>query len=229
MNLETSKNLGGIGALLIVIAVIATFGVPYAGFLGLVGLILVLISAKFLADHYGEGGIFNNALYALIMGIIGFIAFIGIAIYSVLSALAELGVSTENLSDLPIIIQQRVMEGDMSFIWGLVGAIILAWVVLSICFIIATIFSRKSLNLLSAKTGVGLFGIAGMLMLIGGILFIVFVGVILVWIAWILVAVAFFSIKTQPTQPSPPPQPAPSPQPPHKPYSLFYNSNSETV
>jgi uncharacterized membrane protein len=211
MNLETGKYLGGIGALLIVIAVIAAFGVPYAGFLGLVGLILVLISAKFLADHYGEGGIFNNALYALIMGIIGVIAFIGIAAYSVLSALAELGLDTEDWSTLPTIIQQRMMEGNMSFIWNLIGAIILAWVVLSICLIIATVFSRKSLNLLSAKTGVGLFGVAGILMLIGGILSVIFIGIILIWIAWILVAVAFFLIKTQPTQPSPPPQPA---QPP---------------
>jgi uncharacterized membrane protein len=53
-----------------------------------------------------------------------------------------------------------------------------------------------------------LFGLAAILMLIGGILFVVFIGVILIWIAWILVAVAFFLIKTQS---SPPPQPA---QPP---------------
>lgn len=212
MSLETGKCLGGICALLIVIAVVATFGVPYAGFLGLVGLILVLISAKFLADHYGEGGIFNNALYALVMGIIGVIAFIGIAVYSVLSTLAEL-LDTEDWSALPTIIQQRMMEGDMGFIWSLLGALILAWAVLSICLIIATIFSRKSLNLLSAKTGVGLFGVAGILMLIGGILFVVFIGIILIWIAWILVAVAFFLIKTQPTQPAPSPQ-QPAPPPP---------------
>lgn len=208
MNLETGKYLGGIGALLIVIAGLATFGVPYAGVLGLVGLILVLISTKFLADHYGERGIFNNALYALIIGIIGFIAFIGIAVYSVLSTLAELGINTENLSDLPIIIQQRIMEGDTGFIWSLLGAIILAWAILSICLIIATIFSRKSLNLLSTKTEVGLFGVAGILMLIGGILFIIFIGVILIWIAWILIAAAFFSIKTQPTQTTHPPPPS---------------------
>jgi uncharacterized membrane protein len=137
--------------IIIVVAVLATFGFPYAGFLGLVGLILVLISAKFLADHYDEGGIFNNALYALIVGIIGVIAFIGVAVYFVLSALAELGLDAEDWSNLPIILQQRIMEGDMSFIWSLLGAIILAWVVLSICFMIATVFSRKSLNSLSAK------------------------------------------------------------------------------
>jgi uncharacterized membrane protein len=212
MNLETGKNLGGIGALLIVIAGLATFGFPYAGFLGLVGLILVLISAKSLADHYREGGIFNNALYALIMGIIGFIAFIGIAAYSVLSALAKLGLDIKDIKDwstLPSIIQQRIMEEGMSFIWSFLGAIILAWVILSICIIIATIFSRKSLKLLSTKTEVGLFGVAGILMLVGGILFVIFIGVLLIWIAWILIAAAFFSIKTQPPQP-PPPKPPPA-------------------
>lgn len=211
MNLETSKYLGGIGAILIVIAGIAIFGIPYTGFLALVGIILVLASAKSLADNYGEASIFNNALYALITGIIGAIVFIGIAVYSLLSALADLGLKPENLSTLPTIIQQRMMGGDMGFIWRLLGNIILAWVVLSICLIIATIFSRKSLNLLSAKSGVGLFGAAGIVMLIGGILFVIFIGAILVWIAWILVAIAFFLIKTEPTQPSMPPPPT---QPP---------------
>jgi len=84
--------------------------------------------------------------------------------------------------------------------------------VLSICVIIAVIFSRKSLDLASAKTGVGMFGTAGILMLIGGILAIVFIGYLLIWIAWILIAVAFFSIKTTATpQPQPPPPPSLSP------------------
>lgn len=209
MNLETSKYLGGIGAILIVITGLAIFGIPHLGFLGLVGLILVLVSAKFLADNYGEASIFNNALYALITGIIGVIVFIGIAVYSLFSALADLGLKPENLSTLPTIIQQHMMGGDMGFIWRLLGTIILAWVVFSICLIIATIFSRKSLNLLSAKSGVGLFGVAGILMLIGGVLFVIFIGIILIWIAWILVAIAFFLIKTQPTQPSTLPQPPP--------------------
>jgi uncharacterized membrane protein len=206
MTLEMSKNLGGIGAILIVIAGLGVFGTMYVGILGLIGIILVLIAVKGLADNYGEGGIFNNALYAIIMGIIGFIAFAGIAIYAVFTQIFSLLDLTEgDWAGLSTALQQRITSGDMSFIWDFLATIILAWVVLSICIIVAVIFSRKSLNLASAKTGVGMFGTAGILMLIGGILSIIFIGFILIWIAWILIAVAFFSIRTQPTQPQQPP------------------------
>jgi len=208
MNLETSKNLGGIGAILVAIGGLATFGHGLAGLLSLIGIILVLIATKGLADHYGEAGIFNNALYALIMGIIGVIALIGVLVFSVLSAIADLGIDTTDWANLGPQLQQRLMGGDMDFIWKLLGTIVLAWVVLSICVIIAAIFSRKSLNLASAKTGVGMFGIAGILMLIGGILAVVFIGYLLIWIAWILIAVAFFSIRTTATQQTAPAQPS---------------------
>jgi uncharacterized membrane protein len=213
MTLESNKNLGGVGAILIVVGGIATFGYAFAGILSLIGIILVFIAAKGLADHYSEAGIFNNALYALIMGIIGGIASVGIAVFSFLQTLADLGIDTGDWANLGPQLQQRVMEGDMDFIWKLLGAFVLAWVVLSICVIIAVIFSRKSLNLASQKTGVGIFGTAGILMLIGGILAIVFIGYLLIWIAWILIAVGFFSIKTTaaaPPQPPPPPSPSPS-------------------
>lgn len=208
MNLETSKNLGGIGAILVAIGGLATFGHGLAGLLSLIGIILVFIAAKGLADHYGEAGIFNNALYALIMGIIGVLALIGLLVFSVLSAIADLGIDTTDWANLGPQLQQRLMGGDMDFIWKLLGSIVLAWVVLSICVIIAAIFSRKSLNLASAKTAVGMFGTAGILMLIGGILAIVFIGYLLIWIAWILIAVAFFSIRTTATQQTAPAQPS---------------------
>jgi uncharacterized membrane protein len=208
MNLETSKNLGGIGAILVAIGGLATFGVGYAGLLSLIGIILVLIAAKGLADNYGEAGIFNNALYALIMGIIGVIALVGVLVFSVFSAFADLGLDTTDWANLGPQLQERLMGGDMDFIWKLLGAVVLAWVVLSICVIIAVIFSRKSLNLASAKTGVGMFGTAGILMLIGGLLAIIAIGYLLIWIAWILIAVAFFSIRTAATQPTAPAQPS---------------------
>ena len=61
MTLESNKTLGGVGALLMVISPLSGFvaGV-FSSVLGLVGIILVLIAMKGLADHYSEGGIFNN-------------------------------------------------------------------------------------------------------------------------------------------------------------------------
>jgi len=81
--------------------------------------------------------------------------------------------------------------------------------VLFILLVIAAIFYRKSLNMLSSKSGVGMFSTAGLLLLIGAVLTIIVIGVIVVWIAMILLAVAFFSIKpataqaTQSTSPPP--------------------------
>ena len=126
MNLETSKNLGGIGAILVAIGGLATFGYGLAGLLSLIGIILVFIAAKGLADNYGEAGIFNNALYALIMGIIGVIASVGIAVFSFFQALADLGIDTTDWANVGPQLQQRLMEGDMDFIWKLLGVFVLA-------------------------------------------------------------------------------------------------------
>lgn len=211
MNLESSKNLGGVGALLIVIASVGLFGQAFVGLLGLVGIILVLIALKGISDYYQEAGIFNNALYAIIIAIIGLVAFVGAIVASVLMF----------LSNLPIELKDLVEKGDwasfaakfpaeftnMNVIWTLVGTIIIALVVLFIFAIIAMVFFRKSLGLLSSKTGVGLFGTAGLLMLIGAVLTIIIIGFLLIWIGWILLIVAFFTVRTQaaPTQTPPPP------------------------
>jgi uncharacterized membrane protein len=80
-----------------------------------------------------------------------------------------------------------------------------AVIVLFVFLIITAIFLRKSLNLLSAKSGVGLFGTTGLLLLIGAVLTIIAIGLILIWIAFILLAIAFFYIKAAPAQATPPP------------------------
>ena len=102
MTLETNKTLGGVGALLMVITPVAGFaGGIFTGLLGLVGLILVLIAMKGLADHYNEGGIFNNTLYGVVLTIVGVIAFIATIIVAAASFLAEFGTDWETLSTDP--------------------------------------------------------------------------------------------------------------------------------
>mgnify|MGYP001116757410 CR=1 FL=1 len=137
------------------------------------------------------------------MAIIGVVAFVGSFVSAFLVAISDLGLDPADWADLGSILRERFMK--LNTFWGFVGATILALVVLFIFAFIAVLFFRKSLNLLSAKTGIGMFGTAGLLMLIGAILTIIIVGLILVWVAWILVAVAFFSIRTQPIQPQAPP------------------------
>jgi uncharacterized membrane protein len=201
MTLESSKTLGGVGAILVVVGFLGFFGYAYAGILVLIGAILTLIALKGMSDHYKEAGIFNNALYGFITAIIGVVAFIAAMVVVIIMAISGL-----DWTD-PAAIQQYFM--DLSNVWNIIGTVIIAFVVLFVFFIIAAIFARKSLSMLSAKSGEKIFETAGLVWLIGAILTIVLVGLILIWIAWILIIVGFFSIKTTATQP--PPQPPPPP------------------
>ena len=102
MAFESNKTLVGVGALLMVIS-------PFSGFvagtfgsvLGLIGLILVLIAMKGLADHYNVGGIFNNTLYGVILTIIGGVVFVGAIVVGAVGLLSELNLDLATLSTDP--------------------------------------------------------------------------------------------------------------------------------
>jgi uncharacterized membrane protein len=212
MTLESSKNLGGIGALLIVIGGVAIFGYPYGGLLSLVGLILLLIGLKGMSDYYKEGGIFSNSLYAVIVSIIGGVVFAAIIVWTILTALTQLGISS--WTDWATKIQQN--SGNPSAVWNLISPIVaglvISLVVLYIFIIVAAILYRRSLNKLAEKSQVGMFTTAGLLLLVGAVLTIILVGFLLIWIAFILITVAFFSVRsTSPTPPQPPPTTSPVP------------------
>jgi uncharacterized membrane protein len=209
MNLETSRILGGIGALLMFIGVIPY--ISYFGIVELIGAILVLTALYSLGRYYQEGGIFNNALYGIVTGIVGVVIAVAVGISVVLvniqdflmklfpswngdwSTIPSLSGMTPNTSNIGI--------GDI--IPFIVGAILI-FVILWVFAIIATFLIRRSLTQLSVKSSVGLFGTSGILLLIGAFLVIVFgLGLILMWIAALILAIAFFRLK--PTQ-QPPPQ-----------------------
>lgn len=206
MTLESSKNLGGIGALLIVIGSLG-FAVPYAGILTLIGLILMLIGLKGLANFYKEGGIFNNTLYSIILAIVGVVVAAATLMITALAALSSIGIDLSNVNDWTMFGSELANRftnfQDFSVIWTILEGVVAALVILFVFAIIAAFFFRRSLNQLSSKTGVGLFGTAGLLMLIGAVLTIVVIGLLLIWIGWILVTVAFFRIRAQPTQAAP--------------------------
>ncbi len=199
MDLGTSRSLGAVGSILLVIGGLGFFGSGWAGLLSLVGLILVLIGIKGLSDYYKEGGIFNNALYGVITNIIGIVAFAAVFVVMVLFAVATWAIDWTNPSDWSSLAQGFM---DFSVLWRVIGGVIAALVVLFIFTIVAAIFYRKSFNLLADRSGVGMFGTVGLLILIGAVLTIIVVGVIIIWIAFILLAVAFFSIKETSAQPS---------------------------
>ena len=209
MTLETSKTLGGIGAILMLVGIFPF--VSYYGIIEIVGAILILASLRGLASYYSESGIFNNALYGVLAGIVGV----------VITAVAALIFVLTSLTDL---IRQiypgwngdwSTLQGmtpdtanlDPSVIYPLIGGVLAVLVIVWVFAIIAAFFIWRSLKLVSKKTNVGLFGTAGLLLLIGAIIPVL--GLILIWVATLLLAIAFFTMKTteQPmaTSPSPPP------------------------
>ena len=82
MTFDSSKNLGGVGAILMFIGVF-----PYINYLGiveLIGAILILVALHGFASIYKQSGIFDNALYGIIAGIVGVVLAVVIAIAIVL-------------------------------------------------------------------------------------------------------------------------------------------------
>jgi uncharacterized membrane protein len=201
MNLKTSKIMGGIGAILILIDVLPFFNY-FGPIIPFIGAIFILVALHGLDSYYKEEGIFKNALYGIGAGILGAILSIvvGVAIvlpnikdfiikvfptwdgnWTSLGALSGITPNTSNISFGDII----------PFVVAAISAIVILWVFT----VIAAFFTRRSFKKLATKTSVGLFSTAGLLLLIGAFLTIIVIGVILMWIAVLLIAIAFFQIK----------------------------------
>jgi uncharacterized membrane protein len=198
MEFQTIKALGGVGALLLFIGCL-TFISPAVGILGLIGLILVLIALNGFANYYKEKGIFNNALYGIIIFIVGVVITIAVAVFILVDFLSSLGIDLTNWQSLQTVDWASIMTPDK--IMGLVGSGIVALVILFIFCILGAYFLRKSLDLLATKTDVKLFGTTGLIILIGAVLTIVLIGFILLFVAILLLIISFFSIKTPASTP----------------------------
>jgi uncharacterized membrane protein len=204
MTLQSNKTLGGVGALLMVISPFLVSGFTLLA--GLVGLILVLIAVKGLSDHYKEASIFNNSLYGVILSIVGVVVFVAALFVTALSFFRNvLGIELSAAFSDPTAFsnidwtEAMILDNLLDHVAALVGSL----VILFIFVVVAAIFYRKSLTTLAEKTGVGLFGTAGLLLLIGAVLTIIAIGFLLIWIALILLTAAFFKIREEPTQPPP--------------------------
>ena len=198
MTFESSKNLSAVGALLIVIGAILGFVWSFSGVVSLIGIILVLIGLKGLANFYNEEGIFNNALYSIIIAIVGCVVGIGVIVVSAVSALADIGIDWANMEDWGNIgtdVTTYFSDFDFTAIFSVLGALLVGLIIFYIVLIISMYFLRKSMNQLSTKSGIGLFGTAGLLMLIGAVIPVI--GLLIIWIGIILATVAFFQIKAE--------------------------------
>ena len=168
--LESNKTLGGVGAILLAIP-----------FLNLIGIILLLVGMKGIADDYNTPDIFKNALYGFIFGFVGVIAlvaailifFFGVAVLTPYSSPPYTSPSTVPLAGI--------------------GLIVVVLVIMYVFALISAIFYYKAFNILATKSGEGMFNTGAMLLLIGAI--IPMIGVLLQFVAWILVAIGFFNIN----------------------------------
>ena len=198
MTFESSKNLSAVGALLLVIGAVLGFVWSFSGILSLIGIILLLIGLKGLANFYKEDGIFNNSLYSIIIVIVGCVVGVGVIAVSAVSALADIGIDWANIEDWANVgTDVTTVFADFNFnaIFNLLGALLIGLIIIYVVVIVSMFFFRKSMNQLSAKSGIGLFGTAGLLMLIGAVIPVI--GLLIIWIGAILVTVAFFQMKQE--------------------------------
>ena len=178
-SLESNKNLAGIGAILLALGLIPGFGVV----IGIIGAILLMIGIKGIAQNYNDHTIYQNTLWGII--------FVVIAIISVAVALSAL-IWGSIFSGLAAVSSARAGLGIAIGVLLLILAVVVAFVF----YLLASMYFRRAFSSLAQKSGEHMFETAGLVLLIGAILTIVFFGLLLVFIGWILAAVAFFSIKT---------------------------------
>lgn len=192
--LGQAKVLGGIGALLSLLIL-----VPSIGFvIGLVGLVLVFVAVKYIAEETKDHAIFQNYLMNFIFDIIAIGAVIGIMIMA-------FGVAG-GMSWVTAMQQQDIT--DFNTFWasfstlfvGCILALVVAWVML----LIGALYLRKSYNSIAEHTKVDLFKTTGLVNFIGAATLIIVIGIFIILIARILEIVSYFSLpENLPAAPEP--------------------------
>lgn len=195
--LESVKTLGGVGSILTLLGFVPTVGV----ILAIVGLILVMVAFKYASDILGDPRLFNNVLYAVILGIIGLVVGVVAVLATVYQAMGMGYLSSSFAYTGPI----TVTAGDIT---GMLGTILIGLAAVWICFVVSSIFLRRGYGELGRRLNISLFGTGALLYLIGAVLVIILIGFLLILVADILFIVAFFSINTRLPPLSPMVQPA---------------------
>ncbi len=190
----------------VVLAPVGTIFVT--GFVALLGLIILLVGVRGIAQYYSEPGIFNNVLYGSIVGVVGIVAAVLLAAFATLELLPNFLSKVYpgwngDLTTLPNM-TPNTANLSLSDIAPFLEVFLAIIVITFVFALVLTLFYRKSLSSLHQKSGIGLFGSTGTVLLVGAVLTIILIGYILVWIAALLLAIAFFQMKPPP--PTPPQQ-----------------------
>ena len=192
--LAEARNLGGLGSVLMLLS----FAPAIGGILAFVGAILVIVAIKYISDIVSDPSIFRNMLIAIACALAGVVVGV-LVVFSTIARFIGFGwIGGTPPTNIP--------PGDViGLVLGIFSGLALIWILL----IVSSVFVRMSYSSISRRLGVGMFGTAGLLYMIGAILSVVLIGFVLIFVALVLNIVAFFSIHDQlPTvQPTQPPTP----------------------
>ncbi len=180
--LSNAKVFGGIGAIL---SLVGAFVPGFGSVVSIIGLVLVFVAVKYIADETKDHPIFKNYMLFFLCNIIALVA--AVAIFFAIGGLSIIS-TMQSLSNLTN--PSEIMDAIAPLLTGCVVALLVGWILL----IIGTLYLRKSYNSIAEHTKVDLFKTTGLLYFIGAITLVVIVGALIILIAKILEIIAFFSL-----------------------------------
>jgi uncharacterized membrane protein len=178
VTIESNRLLGAVGALLMAVSSISSlvsltqFFIPTAGFgavgapfglLGLVGVILFMIAMNGLANNYKDRGIFENALYWIITGIVGGVVTVVSAVVVAFSVLSSVIGTLIPITPGTPPTTSAVLDALQPY----VGYFIPVGVVAFAVGVVSVLFIMRAFNKLAAASGVSLFRTVALLFLAG--------------------------------------------------------------
>jgi uncharacterized membrane protein len=185
-SISDAKVLGGIGAILVLLA-----AVPNIGWLfGIAGFVMILLAIRNISQAVGDNKIYNNMLIAVVLGI----GAIAVGTVTVVGAIVHvLGMGT--FVGSRFVPPTHLVVGDwLGLAVAVIGGLLAVWALL----VASAVFLRRTYSSMASKLNVKMFDTAGLLYLIGAATAIIGVGFIVILVAEILLAVSFFSIPEQP-------------------------------
>ncbi len=190
-SISNAKTLGGVGAILVLLAPAPSVG----WILGIAGFILLLIAVKNISDLLEDTSIFNNMLVAIVLGIVGIIVGSLVVAGSFYRFLGQNNLTPNSFG--PNFNPSTVPTGDwVALILTALAGLAVIWILL----IVSAAYVRRSYTTIATKLNVHAFATAGLLYLIGAATTIILVGFLLIFVAEIMLAVAFFSIDERSLQ-----------------------------
>jgi uncharacterized membrane protein len=152
--------------------------------------ILFLVAMNGLAKYYDEPKIFKNSLYPFIISSTGGIISLFVAYTFITPILDEFSAYVSSPGNVP----------PPSMFFSLLQVVAVIWLAVSVLGILNGFFYRRAFYALAEKSHEQNFKQAGLFMIIGGILMIIFVGGLIFFIGLIFAVLGFFKLKPKDSQ-----------------------------